>query len=133
MAEKKTVECEKIEDLDCKLVEKMCSMVSTTVIDSPGFTVLSPVNEDVKMIMLAYNKNIQYLPENLFENFPALRHVDGAACSIKQLSKATFRNLFSLEQINLDGNLIERIEGDTFDSLKMLKKIFLSKKYFKYF
>jgi Leucine-rich repeat (LRR) protein len=101
-------------------------MTLATVINSTGFTVLSPINKAVKTISLAYNKHVEFLPENLFENFPDLQIVDSAACSLRELSKATFRNLFKLEQINLDGNKIERIEGDTFETLTLLREIFIS-------
>jgi hypothetical protein len=125
-AELPTVECEKLDDYDCQPESKVCVLTESTTIDAPGYTVLSPVNKAVKRITIAYNKKIEYIPEHLYKVFPDLEHVDGAASSVKQLSKATFHNLHKLEKIHLDGNKIERIEADTFESLTTLKKIFLS-------
>ena len=122
------VPCETIEDLDCKHVNKICQMTLSTVISSTGVSVSSKINKDVKTISVAYNKKVEYLPENLHEVFPDLTQVDAVASSLKQLSKATFKNLFKLEKINLDGNKIERIDGDTFEDLTLLKKVFLSMK-----
>lgn len=103
-------------------------MSETTVISSTGVTLSTPANNNVKRIDFAYNKQIEYLPEDVYQNFPELTVFDAPTCSVKKLSKATFRNLSKLEFIILDSNLIERIDSGTFESLTQLKKIYMRKK-----
>jgi Leucine rich repeat len=122
----KKISCEKIEDYGCQPLQKKCVMTKSTVIDSTGFSLSTPSNLMVKKISFPYNKNIEYLPANVSESFPELTTFDAAACSIKTISRETFHNLLRLEMIFLDGNLIERIDGNIFDGLFMLKEIYLS-------
>lgn len=106
---------------------KECFLMNQTVINSPGFVLISPTDENVVAVKFAYNKNIKYLPQSVHEAFPALTIYDAAACAIKSISNVNFANLGKLTTIFLDGNLIESIENGTFEGLNSLKRIFISK------
>lgn len=86
----------------------------------------SPQDESVETISLAYNKRIEFLPDNIYKTYPNLKSYDAAACAIRNISKANFVNLQKLSSITLDGNLIERIDANVFDGLNLLQEIFLS-------
>lgn len=103
-------------------------MTDVTVIDSLGYTLGLSRDESIETITFAYNKNIEFLPENVSETYPNLAVFDAAACAIRRISQLNFVNLLKLENIFLDGNRIERIERFTFDGLNSLSEIYLSKK-----
>lgn len=119
--------CEVIQPSLGKTSSKECLLTLITVIDAPGYVLRGEEDENVKRVSMVYNKKIQFLPENSYEAFPDLTHLDAAACAVKEISSKNFRNLFKLAVIALDGNLIERIAGDTFDGLTSLKEIYLGK------
>lgn len=121
-------ECEEVKEVEqqSKNLVKKCLLLKTTVIDAPGHSVTIPRDESIKNVMYAYNKHIEYLPDNIYKSYPNLTTYDGAACAIKNISKSNFVNLHQLKTIFLDGNLIERIEADVFEGLTMLERIYLS-------
>lgn len=127
-ASTKLISCENVKDsLSLNARPTECSLTEITVINSRGFTLSSPRDIETGTITFAYNKNIEYLPDNVYQTFPNLRQFDAAACAIRNISNTNFVKLDKLARIHLDGNLIERLESTTFEGLAMLEKIFLSK------
>lgn len=122
----KKISCEKVKEIQSGELKK-CLLTEHTVINAPGYILISPKDESVESISFAYNKNIKYLPQSVFEIFPALKVFDAAACAIKNISNGNFAHLGNLSDIYLDGNLIDRIESGTFEGLTLLKTIFISK------
>lgn len=122
------ISCEKVEaDIELpKDSRKRCVLTQTTKINAGGFLINSPRDESVERIDFAYNKQIEYLPENISEAFPNLKVYDAAACAIRKISRANFVNLKSIQKLFFDGNLIERVEGDVFEGLTTLEFIYLS-------
>lgn len=128
VASTKLISCEEIKDKrSSNDWATKCFFTETTVINSPGFKISAPRDTETRTIAFPYNKNIEYLPDNVYQTFPNLKVVDAAACAIKNISSANFVNLKKLVTIFLDGNFIEQIESGTFQGLVNLERIFLSK------
>lgn len=87
------------------------------------------ITRDNKVTGLTFenNKNINYLPINLHENFPNLFGLDGRDCSIRQITNDNFRGLKFLKQIWLSKNNIEIIASNTFEENKHLEYVSLGK------
>lgn len=120
------ISCEVIRTISGEASFKECLMTRTTEINSPGFTITTSIDENVRTISFANNKKIQFLPENVHDAFPDLKVFDAAACAVRKISGKNFRKLSKLSTIFLDGNLIERVDGDTFHGLTSLTNIYLS-------
>lgn len=103
-------------------------MDEVTAIDSPDFIIiLSKGGEAVTGLRLAENNKISYLPTKIFENFPGLLGIDATSCSVKAVRKENFNYLYNLTLLWLRDNQIEKISGDTFETLTSLQGIDLRK------
>lgn len=122
------ISCEKVEVVNELPMDsrKRCVLSQTTKINAGGFLIKSPRDESVERVDLAYNKQIEFLPENISESFPNMKVYDAAACAIRRISRANFVNLKEIQKLFFDGNLIERVEGDVFEGLTTLEYIYLS-------
>lgn len=126
----KIVQCESVEyfrmmpDWD---EEESCLMANLTVISSPGVTISETVDNSIPGLNFDGNKNIKYLPSQIFKTLPQLTMLSAYSCSIKSISKESFENLSSLRCLWLSGNRITKVSSDTFDGLKLLELLDLSK------
>lgn len=120
--------CEKVKDVNSQAADllKKCLLTESTVIGNSGFILNSPRDESIEVVTFAYNKKIEFLPDSIHLVYPNLKTYDAAACAIKSIKKSNFENLDKLKTIFLDGNLIERIDADTFEGLTEIQEIYLS-------
>lgn len=107
---------------------RTCSMHST-VIDSTDFLITSDRDETVTGFYAAYNKNLEFLPKNVGEKFPNLLALEAYACSVKIISKETFKGLTKLQLLIISKNQIETIDDDTFDFIPAVERIWLGEWY----
>lgn len=103
-------------------------MIYITSIDSPDFTISAEKDESVLGLNLGGNKNIFYLPNDVYKIFPSLIVYGAHLSSIQQISKRNFVNMSKLKGLFLQRNQIEIIENNTFDDLTSLEDLDLSKK-----
>lgn len=119
--------CEKIEKHSYwSITNPTCVMTATTVINSVGFLITTPRNDSVEGFLSIFNKKIEYLPENMAEQFPNLVFIQAQDCSIKAISKQNLKNLKRLRFLALIQNSITKIESDTFGDLLALEELWLS-------
>lgn len=102
---------------------KTCFMDVQTTIDSKGFSINERTANATYGLMMNYNKNIQYLPEDITEVFPYLMAYAAAHCAIEEIYKENFDGLTNLRFLNLAGNKISAISSNTFRSLISLERL----------
>lgn len=127
--EAKEVPCEKFEDFNEIISQKTCIMNKATTIDTKGTKISSARDEAVEGLKLSANTKINFLPEEVAENFQNLWFYSAVGCSVKEISKTNFRHLSKLRVLELDHNQIERIDSDTFDDLVLLQYLALGKSF----
>lgn len=131
-ANAKEIYCEKVENYEwfySLREQKTCFMNEVTKIDSQDFLIIvSRGDETVKGLRFAENKNISYLPVDIYKSFPGLLGIDATSSSVKSIKKENFHFLYNLTLLWLRGNQIEKIFGDTFETLRSLQGIDLRKK-----
>lgn len=121
------LECEAISNYEWnKQVLKTCWMNRTTVINSTGLKIFSSFDETMAGLIFNENKKIFYLPIDVHKKYPNLIIYVPAGCSLMSISRENFRNLGRLKMLWLSGNLIEKINSDTFEDLKSLEELHLS-------
>lgn len=126
------ISCEKVEIYDWSYGlrnQTTCFMDEVTAIDSPDFIILSERDETVGGLRFAENRNISYLPSDVYKNFPGLLGIDATSCSIKVIKKENLNFLYNLTMLWLRDNQIESIGDGSFDALTLLQGIDLRKKY----
>lgn len=104
-----------------------CFMDKTTAINGKNFIIADLKDEEVEGIVFHSNRLVEYLPYKVHLQPPNLSTYRAAFCSIKEISKENFENLNRLKHIDLNYNRIEKIAGNTFNGLRSLKKVELSK------
>lgn len=119
------VPCERI--VEIFELHKTCFMDSVTKIDSLQFEISSERDENVTKISLYGNKNVIYLPISVSEKFPLLTELIAWQCSVKEISKENFKNLYKLQRLDLDENQITKIQSETFEDLMGLEVLRLGK------
>lgn len=102
---------------------KTCFMDVQTTIDSKGFSINERTANATFGLMMNYNKNIQYLPEDIPDVFPYLMAYAAANCAIEEIYKENFDGLVHLRFLNLAGNKISAISTNTFRSLFSLERL----------
>jgi len=123
----KQVECEKFESYDFHHIgaQETCYMNKTTSIDSPDTTISSARDTRVGGIEMDRNKQIQFLPVEIYKSFPNLVVLWADSCSIKAITKDNFKNLEQLRLIGMSFNLITTIPSDAFKGLESLERLYL--------
>lgn len=124
------VQCERKENESFHLVGsvKTCFMQTVTAITSPGFSI-TPKDDTIEGLRIDGNKKIHFLPEKVAEKFPKLLAYFANRCSVTEISKSNFEVLVKLRILLLSFNQIEKIYSNTFEDLKSLEYIQLSKKF----
>lgn len=125
------IRCEKKENYNWHIVgsAKACFMNSATTINSTGLTI-TPRDETIGGLHLQSNQKVRFLPEKVSETFPNFLAYYAYGCSLTEVSKIHFENLVKLRVLQLSGNQIEKIPSNTFEDLKSLEYLDLSKKHF---
>lgn len=115
----------------CFLVDNFicitCEMTTYTAIKDIGYTILDSPNNATVIMDLRDNRNIEFLPNSPNDKFPNLKKYQASRCAIREVSKRNFENLHQLTLIELQENQIFAVLSDTFEGLKNLKTLDLSK------
>jgi Leucine-rich repeat (LRR) protein len=69
------------------------------------------------------NKKIEFLPESPNQMYENLLGYNAGHCSIKQIAYKNFRGLVKLKHLHLYSNQIETIPSDTFKDLASLERL----------
>lgn len=104
---------------------KCCQMNLETNIESNDVSVSWPRDDTIELIWLTGNRKIEYLPVEVYRNFPKLGFYWAGHCAIKEISKKNFEQLKSLKWAALQDNQIEKISSNTFEGLDELRQVFL--------
>lgn len=83
-------------------------------------------NLKVKGFMANNNKNLEFLPVDVSENFPNLLAYSASRCCLKGLVYSNFKGLTSLQHLDLQHNKIESVESKNFLDLRSLRFLKLS-------
>lgn len=125
------VTCEKFESREVYGINtdlQTCFMDGETIIDELGTMISSILKKSVTEVFFDRNKNIEFLPENIYEKFPNIVSYTAWDCALNSVSKVNFKSLSKLRRLALNNNKIQRIESDTFEDLKALELLMLSKR-----
>ena len=95
-------------------------------LDGEGFSVASDLNLNIQAFSIEGNKEVEFLPENIVESFPGLIAYRVIRCSIKTVNRKHFKGLNNLERLELQGNQIDSIQGDSFKDLARLVMLALN-------
>lgn len=120
-------------DVSCERIEKSsvegqyCFMVDNTTIVDADVTLADPENNDVTGLFFNSNKKIEFLPVEVYKNFPNLRVYPAHYCSIREISARNFGELQNLLFIDLRGNQLKSIPNYCFSGLSKLSKLLLGK------
>lgn len=104
---------------------KCCQMNLETKIESNDVAVSWPRDDTIELIWLTGNRRIEYLPVEVYRNFPKIGFYWAGHCAIKEISKKNFEQLKSLKWAALQDNQIEKISSNTFEGLDELRQVFL--------
>ena len=92
-------------------------------IDDEGFTIANVADKEMKVIFIAYNKKVKFLPESMAELYSELMIYHVRKCSIRTVNEKHFKGLGKLEDLSLWHNEIELIARNSFKDLTNLKKL----------
>lgn len=118
------IACEKIETVRWYTNENLmtCTMLTFSSIKTPNLR-FSSSDDSVTAVNFENNKAIEYLPLDIYENFPDLTWIQACWCSIKSIDKENFQSLKKLRKLNLHHNKIVQISDHTFEGLEALKEL----------
>jgi Leucine rich repeat len=125
------VKCEKVKQRHWGWVIsgfiKTCFMDDVTRISSAGFSIDSVQDQTVYGMIFEHNLEINYLPDNIHENFPNLTGLSAYDAGLKGISRTNFINMIYLKELHLSNNYLGKIYKDTFKDLVSLEVVFLGK------
>jgi hypothetical protein len=109
--------------------QKTCVKQSSGI-PSADMVFVDPTESNIKVFYFFQNKQLFYLPLQVYKAAPDLLMIDAPYSEIKAISKKNFEKLTKLEFLWLHFNKIEIIPAGTFADLVSLKKISLGEKVF---
>jgi hypothetical protein len=119
-----TTTCDSIERRSFPdIIDQIACSKRNSAINSPGVIFTAESKEDLIVFDMGWNKNIHYLPVEIYKSAPNLFSIGAPHCSIKTISKKNFEKLAKLEFLWLFNNEIEVIPAGAFEDLVSLKKI----------
>lgn len=118
------INCEKVESLNIYFGNG-CYLDVTTVISEINSTIADVENSDVRVVLFEDNKNIHFLPVNIYKTFPNLETFAARNAAIKEISALNFKRLTNLNYLDLAFNQIKSIPNNCFYGLSELRQIFL--------
>jgi hypothetical protein len=119
-------DCESIKTQDWFGTQQEICKIHKTSIHSADIYLSSESN--VTILNLNDNKNIHYLPIELYKSTPNLLIIDAGNCGVKAISEKNFEKLNKLEQLWIYHNEITIIPAGTFADLVSLEQISLGLK-----
>lgn len=108
----------------CKHYEQFF-VSAEAIFDTPLVDISCLKSEDVKWFEISENKNVKYLPMNVFRKFPNLEIYYAFKSGVVKINKNNFYGAEKLRGLWLNHNEIETIHGGSFDELKSLKWLYL--------
>lgn len=119
------VSCEEVRYCNLKIFFglQMTCVFNEVTIDSQGFTIASAENDAVTAMGFFRNKNVSFLPVNVYNLFPYLVTMSASSGSIKTISKENFKHLKKLRGLYLDKNQIKTIRTNVFEDLTSLERL----------
>ncbi|KAL7026929.1 hypothetical protein ACKWTF_005238 [Chironomus riparius] len=118
----KEVTCDNIEQNHAKGTFT-CTM-SSQIIDSPDYFLKLPESLSFNSLTLVGNDNIQYIPKNLNNVFPNVKHLNFHKTGIKEVPQ-DIKNFNNLETLDLSNNKIKTLKPSDFHNMPALKKLSL--------
>lgn len=114
--------------LKCKIKtlqnrEKICNLQEQKINDEGFAIVPSKFGEEVKIFEVFWNREVEFLPEQIAKTFPNLIRYHVILCAIKRVDEKHFHGLLRLESLELKQNEVETIASDSFKDLKKLKHL----------
>lgn len=120
------ISCEEISSCS-DLMSECCLFNKTTVIDTVNVTIEGVEMGDINEISFDNNKQIEFLPVDVYKKFPNLRLYYAQNASVKAISALNFERMMNLKVLFLEGNQIESIPNFCFEGLIKLTSVILSK------
>lgn len=109
---------------NCKRYEQF--FVSTEAIfETPRVDISCLTSEEINWFDISENKNVQYLPMNVFRKFPNLEIYYAFKSGVLEIHRNNFYGAEKLQGLWLDHNEIITIESGSFNELKSLKWLYL--------
>lgn len=112
--------------------DQPCCLITDTPINTTNFFIAGLKDDTVRLLDLSRNRNIKFLPICVGYKFPNMVFYEAERCTIKEISKFNFQNLFHLRKLNLIGNMLATIQSDTFYDLVSLRTLLLGKSCLKF-
>lgn len=100
-------------------------MTNETIITTQPSVISTAVKEEVDWFDISENKNVKFLPINVFRKFPNLKIYYAFKSGIVGVYKNNFYGGKNLQGLWLDHNEIVAIESKSFDELSSLKWLYL--------
>ena len=100
--------------------------IDDQTIDDEESSLAGGLNLSVQAFYIQNNKEVKFLPENIFKYFPGLIAYNVLNCLIRTVNAKHFKGSNSLEHLDLDQNEIKSIDGDSFKDLIKLEMLGLS-------
>lgn len=119
-------------EINCEVVyrykrfEKCCYFDRDIVIDALNVTIAGLENSDVEAIQFSGNEKVEFLPVNVYKNYPNLEVYLAGFAAVKEISAFNFARLLNLKSLDLKNNAIKFIPHDCFQGLTKLNQIDLS-------
>lgn len=116
-------------EINCSRIDRskeftvVCRFEKTFIISEENVTFDGLENPEVDEIWFDVNKNIEFLPVQVYKKFPSSERYLAANLAIKQISASNFEKLVNLRTLVLTDNQIEFIPDDCFKNLNKLFEI----------
>jgi hypothetical protein len=81
--------------------------------------------DTIQAISFKNNKNVKYLPKNLFDVFPNLVEFSAENAALAKINPQDFKGLTKLKSLNLAGNGLTNIARESFKDLTSLEELIL--------
>lgn len=119
----------KAAEINCSRIDRskeftvVCRFEKTFIISEDNVTFAGLENPEVDEIWFDVNKNIEFLPVQVYKKFPSSERYLAANLAIKKISASNFEKLVNLRTLVLTDNQIEFIPDDCFKNLNKLFEI----------
>lgn len=105
-------------------MQKVC-LVSEAKLHSVDFEFASQKDSSMHVLCFDLNKEVYYLPVDVYKTFPNIEVYSASECSLRSISKENFQKLMSCTYLWLKHNELFKIDSNTFEDLVSLEKLYL--------
>lgn len=93
----------------------------------PGKFIIATARDSlVEGLSVSNSRNVNFVPHDLADVFPALIAVEVSRCSIETVDENQFKNLWKLRLLSLSRNKIDFVSVDAFNDLNNLEHLYLA-------